>query len=94
MKFTLYQKALAVNIGGFLLGSSSSWHITKSTSPVMAVHHNHSNQLYLTRIESYCKLTIKDTTTFETTTIWVARVSFYDAHDCKVWLGGPTQVVV
>ena len=59
----------------------------------MAVHPNHSNQLYyLTRIESYCKQTIKDTNTFETTTIWVARVPFYDADDCKVWFGGPTQV--
>lgn len=97
---TLYQKAPAVIVKGFLLGSSSSRYLTKSH--VMALHPEHPDQLYLARIEHFCRVIIRDDAKSQSTNnvlpetisvaFWVACVSFYDAHDYKSWFGAPTQV--
>lgn len=87
---TLYDKAMALCIGGFILGSRCSRFKTKAH--VMAVHPRHPDQIHLARIEHYAKLDIKDCKSDTKSSVWVACVSFYYEHDCKVWFGDPTQV--
>ena len=95
---TLYNKASSLSVGGYILGSTSSRFVTKSH--VMAIHPKYPNELYLAKIEYFAKLDARDNTNTCFTSIhsngelsiWIACVSFYYMHDCKVWFGGPTQV--
>jgi len=86
----LYQRAAALSVGGFILGSTNSRFVT--TSHVMAIHPKHPNQLFFAKIEHFAKLDIKDNSKAATVSVWTACVRFYDEHQCKVWFGGPTQV--
>ena len=86
----LYQKASAVIVGGFVLGSALSRHITKSH--VMAIHPDFPNELYLARIDNFCRVNVHDNLNNSSQSHWIARVTFHDPHVCKVWFGGPTQV--
>ena len=87
----LYYKCFALKIDKFVLGSQKSHHVTKSH--VMACHPDYDNQLHLARIEYYCKLSFKsEGLNCSLHTEWIAYVTFYDEHMCKVWFGGPTQV--
>lgn len=85
----LYDKAKALSIGGFVLGSINSHFKTKSH--VMISHPRHPEQLHLAKIEYFAKLNILDSGT-DDTSMWIACVTFFYEHDCKVWFGGPTQV--
>ena len=87
---TLYDKATALSIGGFVLGSACSRFVSKFH--VMAFHPNKPNQLHFARIEHFAKLDISPDGDSKVTSVWAAGVSFYDEHNCKVWFGGPTQV--
>ena len=87
---TLYKKAAALSVGGFILGSAKSRFVT--TSHVMAHHPNHPDHLYLARIEHFAKLEVRDNSKANTISIWTACVQFFDKHQCKVWFGGPTEV--
>lgn len=84
---TLYDKASAISIDGFVLGSAKSRFVTKSH--VMANHPN-DNQLHFARIDNFAKINVKSGHT--SVPLWVVCVSFYCEHQCKVWFGGPTQV--
>ena len=61
-KFTLhtvYQKASAITVGGFLLASSPSRFTTKTR--VMALHPDHPDELhFLAKIESFCSISVTD----------------------------------
>lgn len=87
---TLYEKATALSVDSFVMGSAGSRFVT--TSLVMAIHPLHPAHLYLTRIEHFAKLNVRDNIKDVTHSIWTACVSFYYEHECKVWFGGPTQV--
>ena len=66
----------------------------------MAIHPKYPNEPQLAKIEYFAKLDARDNTNTCFTSIdsngglsiWIACVSFYYMHDCKVWFGGPTQV--
>ena len=90
--FTLYDKATALSIGGFVIGSATSRFVTKAL--VMATHPRYPSKLFLAKIESFAKMNFQDKKLegSEVTTLWVACASFYDEHDYKSWFGGPTQV--
>ena len=75
---------------GFVLGSALSQHITKSH--VMAIHPDFPNELYLARIDNFCRVNVHDNLNNSSQSHWIARVTFHDPHVCKVWFGGPTQV--
>ena len=86
---TLYDKATALSIGGFILGSTCSRFKTKAH--VMALHPKFPNQSsHLARIEHFAKVDLK--LSDGSMSIWTACVSFYYEHNCRVWFGGPTQV--
>ena len=87
---TLYQKSSVLSVGGFILGSTSSRHVT--TSCVMAIHPDHPDRLNLAKIEHFAKLDIKDNSKNLTISVWTACARFYAEHPCKLWFGGPTQV--
>ncbi len=93
---TLYESTASLTIDGFVLGSANSRYVTKSH--VMACHPSYPDQLHLARIERFCKINIKaysgasQCTSFQVLSEWIAYVTFYDEHNCKVWFGGPTQV--
>ena len=87
---TLYEKATALSIDGCVMGSIGSRFVT--TAHVMAIHPKYPGQIYLTKIEHFAKLNVKDDVKGCTQSIWTACVSFYYEHDHKVWFGGPTQV--
>ena len=86
---TLYQKASALSVGGFILGSTRSRY---NMSHVMALHPKHPNQLHLAKIEHFVKLDVRDNSNATTICLWMACVQFFDEHQCKVWFGGSTQV--
>lgn len=86
---SLYQKASALMIGGFVLGSNTSRFLTKTH--VMASHPNFSDQIHLAEIQHFAKLDIKIVNS-STISVWTASVRFYFEHNCKKWFGGPTQV--
>ena len=75
-------------IGGFVIGSVTSRHVTKAR--IMALHPKFSDQIHLAEILHFAKLDIK--TVNSTTSVWTACVQFYDEHNCKKWFGGPTEV--
>ena len=77
------EKAVALSIGGFILGSAKSRFVT--TSHVMAHHPNHPDYLYLARIEHFAKLKVRGY-------YYQYLDSFFGKHQCKVWFGGPTEV--
>ena len=56
----------------------------------MACHPEYSHQLFLAKVEYYCKLSFRSAEHLHTE--WIAFVTFYDEHPCKVWFGGQTQV--
>lgn len=90
---TLYEKASALRVGGFVLGSASSRYVTKAH--VTAAHPKYSEKIYLAEVDHFAKLDIvtnrnQDKSTI--TSVWTACVKFYYGHDCKHWFGGPTEV--
>lgn len=89
---TLFQKCKALSIGGFIVGSKQSQYTT--SSHVIVKHPKHPHTLRLTRIEFFSKVNI-DKTMIEPGVkpcFWIAVVSLYDEHPCKVWFGHPTEV--
>lgn len=89
---TLYDKATALSIGGYILGSTCSRFKTKSH--VMAIHPKRPGEIHLARIEHFANLDVKDNGSDNSSQkrLWAACVNFYYEHDCKVWFGHPTQV--
>lgn len=87
---TLYEKATALSIGGFIIGSSCSKFVTKAH--VMAVHPKIYGKLSLAKIEHFAKLDFLRNNDSEVSAMWTACASFYDEHLCKSWFGGPTEV--
>ena len=83
-----------VSVSGFILGSVSSRHLTRSH--IMASHPNHQNSYaHLTKIEWFAKVHLSfvpSTSQDCVSSIWIACVRFYDVHNCRVWFGGPTEV--
>ena len=100
---TLYNKVYSLSVNGFVLGSAMSRHTTRSY--VMAIHPKYE-ELRLAKIECFSKLFFRvdicthistgqlcDTCSSENChNVWIACVHFYDAHECRVWFGGQTQV--
>ena len=84
----LYQKCPALMVGGFVIGSNTSRHVTKAH--VMASHPKFSNQIHLAEIMHFAKLDILQCQSV--ISVWTACVQFYDEHNCKKWFGGPTEV--
>ncbi len=66
----LHQKASAVIVGGFVLGSALSRHVTKSH--VMAIH---PHFLYLARIDHFCRVDVRDNLSNSNQSHWIARYS-------------------
>ena len=91
---TLYEKASALTVGGFVIGSSSSRHVTKAH--VIALHPKYTGKTYLAEIEHFAKLDIvinqTSSSSNATTSIWTACVRFYYEHDYRQWFGGPAEV--
>ena len=90
---TLYEKASALTVGGFVLGSSSSRYVTKAH--VMAAHPKYPDKIYLAEVDHFAKLDIvtnRSHSKSTVTSIWTACVKFYYEHDHKQWFGGPTEV--
>ena len=93
---SLYERASALTKDGFILGSVNNRYVTKSH--VMACHPSYPDQLHLARIEYFCDMNLicfqnrPESARLHIITEWIAYVTFYDQHDCKVWFGGPTQV--
>ncbi len=77
---TLYNRAPA---GGFVLGSGLSRY-----THVMAVHPDRPSEIHLAKVEHFCMLNY---TTLQISK-WVACITFYEVHPCRVWYGGPTEV--
>ena len=89
---TLFQKCKAIYIGDFIVGSKVSQYTT--SSHVIVKHPKHPHGLHLARIEFFAKVNI-DTTSLPRgvdPTFWIAVVSLYDEHPCKMWFGHPTEV--
>lgn len=89
---SLYQKAPALNIDGFVLGSLTSRFVTNAH--VMALHPKFLDQVYLAEIDHFAKLDVKnDSVSNESVqSLWTACLQFHFEHDCKKWFGGPTEV--
>ena len=89
---TLFDKATAISVGEFVLGSTKSRFFTKSH--VMALHPNNPDQCFLAMIEYFAKVNVRDNqcSNESISTVWVACVTFYMEHPCKSWFGGPMQV--
>ena len=83
---SLFEKAGAVKIGCFIIGSKCS-HFT--TVSVVKVHS--LDQDRLAEIQYFARCTIKDGD-LETSHVWLAAVCFFPVHQCKVWYGSPTEV--
>ena len=73
-----------------MLGSATSRHTTKSN--VMALHPHFLNELYLAKIEHFCRVDVRDNLSHKSRSHWIACVTFHDSHVCEVWYGSPTQV--
>ena len=86
---TLFQKCKAVSLGEFIIGSKISQYTT--SSHVLAKHPQHPHNQHLARIEFFAKVDVI-TTADHQSSFWIAVVSFYYEHQCKVWFGHPTQV--
>ena len=88
----LHNRAPALNVGGFVVGSSLSRYTTKTH--VMAAHPHQPSEIHLVKVEHYCMLnyTIHGTSQTSTVSKWVACVTFYEVHPCRVWYGGLTEV--
>ena len=84
----LCDKATAISVQSFILGSSSSRFVTRSH--LMANDPEHAS-VYLAKIECFKKNNVKSSID-SSVTLWTACLSFYQGHCCKVWFGGPTQV--
>ena len=85
---TLHNRAPALNVGGFVVGSSLSRYTTKTH--VMAFNPDHPSDIHLAKIEHFCMLnfrvhrtcTIANSLLTSTVSRWVAYVSFYEVHPC------------
>lgn len=91
MVLTLFQKCKAVAVGRIFIGANNGRYAT--SSHVMAVHPRFPSALHLATIEYFARVDMKQTSGEElTASVWVAAVSFYYEHQCKVWFGYPTEV--
>ena len=82
----LYQKTTAVKLGNFVLGAKASCH--GNSSVLLAKRSN--DDICLCEVKYFVRCTVKKGE--EHTYVWMAAVSWFMNHQCKVWFGSPCQV--
>ena len=96
---TLFEKSGALKVGKFFIGSLHGRFST--TSVVKAecqVEYDDGKQISksgLAEIHHFAKCTLllkQPDMTSKTCALWLAAVSFFDEHQCRVWFGSPTEV--
>ena len=87
---TLFQKCKAISLGEFIIGSKTSQYTT--SSHVLAKHPQQPHSQNLAIIEFFAKVDVITTDDNHQSSFWIAVVSFYYEHQCKVWFGHPTQI--
>ena len=85
----LFQKCNAVKVGKFVLGSCTS-----RFTRVSIVKARFQDEDRLAEVQYFVKCCIKFHSNVGNTctTYWLAAVSFFNAHQCKVWFGKPMEV--
>ena len=83
--FTLYRKCGAIKVGQFVVGSKSSRFNTVSIVKLFTI-----NRERLAEVQFFCKCKVKCNGICKD--IWLAAVCFFPEHQCKMWLGRPSEV--
>ena len=87
----LYQTCSAIRFDNFVLGSIKSCHKTAS---VVVVNTTTSSEPKVAEVQYYLQFHVKVNSSngTETRSFWLAVVSLFLHHPCRVWFGSPTEV--
>ena len=89
----LYKHATALQVGERVIGSHG---LRYSELSIVFAKRLESDRISLAEVKYYGAISVvkseSESVEFETLTVWLAFVSWFEEHPCRVWYGTPTQV--